>query len=331
MSFYQRDLLNHFRELQPVLLRLGAEAFLDPCAFVLRLRSGGITRVLYPQFMAFTGGVRRYTMNFNSDAVRFIGWCPYVNRRWPLASEKLLFKEFAVQNGILTPDYSVDPSAAMEDVVVKRSVSSFGVSIKGPFRSSSEHSLDAGAGEYFERFVPGRIAKVWYWNDQPVCLELERMPVVKGNGVSTIREVVGRRLFQRGRRMVFESLAPFLKYQGLTLDTVLERGKEQIVEFRYGSPLLVPDLASEVNLISNMIPYLESQMRDIGRKLWGAIPQHARPNTVFTVDAIVDEENRLWTLEMNSNPAIHPYVYPVMLESLFAAKKETVAVAGVAS
>jgi D-alanine-D-alanine ligase-like ATP-grasp enzyme len=42
------------------------------------------------------------------------------------------------------------------------------------------------------------------------------------------------------------------------------------------------------------------------------------------VDAIVDGEERIWTLEMNSNPAIHPYAYPVMLDSLFAARKEAI-------
>ncbi len=59
MSFYKRDVLNHFKALQPVLLDLGAQAFLDPSTFVLWVRLGEAKRVLYPQFMALTNNVLR--------------------------------------------------------------------------------------------------------------------------------------------------------------------------------------------------------------------------------------------------------------------------------
>jgi len=315
--------LNHFRALQPVLARLRADAFVDPCTFVLRLRVAGVTRVLYPQFMAFSNGARRYIAELNGDAARFAGWYPYLDRRWPLASQKLLFKEFAVRNSLRSPEFSTDPQSQMGDVLVKRSVSSFAADIRGPFRSSAEWTLDVAAGEYFERFVRGKIAKVWYWNDQPVCLELWRLPFITGNGRATIREQLRRRL--RGplwkAQNALEPYEPFLKHEGVALDTVLEDGREQAVDFRYGSRFVNQEFASEIDLINSMPPELDRQLREIGEKLWSGIPDSVRSDTLFTVDAVVDEGSSIWVLEMNSNPFIHPYLYPVMIDSMFAAAR----------
>jgi hypothetical protein len=327
LQYNKRNPLNHFRALQPVLARLRADAFVDPQTFVLRLRAGGATRVLYPQFMAFTNGVRRYITDFNADAARFAGWYPYLNRRWPLASQKLLFKEFAVRNSLRTPEFSTDPAARMDDVLVKRSVSSFSADIQGPFHSSAECALNADAGEYFERFVRGKIAKIWYWNDLPVCLELHGLPFVTGNGRATIRAMLRRRVrrswLQRNKNGM-RYLVPFLKYEGVTLDSVPESGREQAVDFRYGSRFMNPGHVIDVDLVNSMPPELEAQLRETGEKLWRGIPDPVRDGTLFTVDAIVDDDHRIWVLEMNSNPFIHPYLYPVMLDGLFAAKKETV-------
>ena len=330
MSFYKRELLNHFHALRPALQRLGAEAFIDPCTLVLRVRIGTARHTFHPQFMAIRGGITQFFTRFEDDAVRFTGWCPCVNQRWPLAEEKLVFKRFATHNGLRTPDYSVDPLTPMRDVILKRSASSFSEGIKGPFRSASEHSLDPGAGEYFERFIPGRLTKIWYCNERPVCLEFERMAFVQGNGVSSIRGLARAILRHRGRKMDIDELTPFLAYQGITLDTVLKRNEEQVIEFRFGSNLLVPDGATDVDLVANMIPSLESDLRDVGRKLWDAIREDVHPNTIFTVDAVLDEEERLWVLEMNSNPYVHPYVYPAMLEQTFSGKAPAAGTAGAA-
>jgi len=323
MSPYKLDLLNHFKALQGALTTLNAEAFLDPRTFILRIRLGETKRVFYPQFMKVASGVTQYIPNFAPDANRFIGWCPYVNRRWPLATEKLLFKQFARQNALRTPEYSAEPGVEMNDVLVKRNMSSFAAGIRGPFHSSADCVLDTAAGEYFERFVRGRIAKIWYWNDRPVCLELGRMPFVEGNGIATIRQLARRRLRRRGRNEPSMGLRPFLEYEGLTLDTVLDKDREQTIDFRYGLRFLDPE-ASDIDLVGAMISSLEFELRDIGHKLWRGIPEPTRADTLFTVDAIVDNDDRIWVLEMNSNPFIHPYVYPVMLNGLFAAKKDAV-------
>ena len=41
------------------------------------------------------------------------------------------------------------------------------------------------------------------------------------------------------------------------------------------------------------------------------------PSSVFTLDAVIDDDDRVWLLEMNSHPMIHPNVYPHMLASVF--------------
>lgn len=48
------------------------------------------------------------------------------------------------------------------------------------------------------------------------------------------------------------------------------------------------------------------------------IDESLRQNSVFTLDAVIDADDRVWLLEMNSHPMIHPNVYPLMLASVFA-------------
>ncbi|MDB5822416.1 MAG: hypothetical protein JWR21_1120 [Herminiimonas sp.] len=72
-----------------------------------------------------------------------------------------------------------------------------------------------------------------------------------------------------------------------------------------------------VNLRARMPAELEPQLTAIGTALWEGIPAGARQDTLFTVDAILDADNRLWVLEMNSNPFVHPLVYPLVIDSMF--------------
>jgi len=55
-----------------------------------------------------------------------------------------------------------------------------------------------------------------------------------------------------------------------------------------------------------------------GPLLHRGIDEPLRRNSVFTLDAVIDADDRVWLLEMNSHPMIHPNVYPLMLASVFA-------------
>jgi tetratricopeptide (TPR) repeat protein len=94
-------------------------------------------------------------------------------------------------------------------------------------------------------------------------------------------------------------------------------GVVQQIDFVYASPFCVPTDLESVDLSSQTIPQIESQLRDIGDRLWRGIPEELRGDILFTVDAIQDSSNRLWVTDMNANPFIHPWVYPVMLDALF--------------
>jgi hypothetical protein len=65
-----------------------------------------------------------------------------------------------------------------------------------------------------------------------------------------------------------------------------------------------------------------AQWARIGTTLHQAIPVDIRPRTLFTVDAVVDVDNRIWLLEMNSNPTIHPLCYRSLVSSLFPQQPE---------
>jgi hypothetical protein len=103
MSFYKGDLLNHFKRVEQVLSSLGAEASLNVRTFALEVRRGDARLALRPQFIAFYSGSKAYTPRFETAVTRFIGWCPYYNKRWELAADKISFKRFAVENGLRTP------------------------------------------------------------------------------------------------------------------------------------------------------------------------------------------------------------------------------------
>jgi D-alanine-D-alanine ligase-like ATP-grasp enzyme len=55
---------------------------------------------------------------------------------------------------------------------------------------------------------------------------------------------------------------------------------------------------------------LGEELRTVGKVLWQTIPEELRQGVLFTVDAVLDDQGQLWLLETNSNPAVHPDVYP---------------------
>lgn len=333
MAASKGDLLEHFKHLQKSLDEAGAEAILSVANFSVLMRRGAQDKVLYPQFLSMSGGAKQYTQTFGMNAKQFIGWLPYYNKRWEIATSKLSFKDYARTHGIRIPDHSVDLDADLRDVIVKRSVSSFGARIKGPFRSSRETALNADSGEFYERFIQGKIVKAWFWNATPVCMEVDAMPTLLGDGMSTIAALARKRL--RGQRrpmsdpvrqaalevLVADKLGQTAAYLGYRLDTVLPYRQSLLADFRYASELALPSYRQIVDLRTRMPTELATQFSAIGKALWAGIPAASRQDTLFTVDAILDPENRLWALEMNSNPYVHPLAYPLIVAAMFPVRE----------
>ncbi|USX18319.1 hypothetical protein NHH82_20910 [Oxalobacteraceae bacterium OTU3REALA1] len=331
----KNNLLHHFLWLRAALGAAGAEAILDFDSFDVLVRRGPRQWALYPKFLTGAAGAQRYSAAPAPDAAAFAGWLPYRHKHWPLAADKLAFKRYARETLLPVPEYATDPDAALRDVIVKRANASFGAAIAGPFRASAERRLDPAHGEFYERYIEGKILKIWYWEGRPLCLEMDAMPSVRGDGGASIGELILRRaslhqaLGAEQRRALLDGCAALLRYHGATVDDVPARGRRQTVEFRYGSTLLHPRARTLVDLRGGgaepgaqaggtaalAAPLLEL-LRTAGVRLREAIPAGIRRHTLFTVDAVLDADERAWLLEMNSNPAVHPLAYPAIAASV---------------
>lgn len=324
---YRTNLLYHVKVVNECLPRFRLEAQLNLQDLRLTVRGRNRYYLLAPQFLKPTPAGVSYSPFFDNDVVGFIGWLPYFNKRWPTGSDKFAFKAFCEAQGLRTPQYSRRSGDAVRDVLIKRTNSSFGMGFRGPFAS-----IDAGTSthqisqhEYYERFIEGRIAKAWYWEDRLACMELRDMPAVSGDGRATLYELVQRATVppqQPPARSEVEGLA---RYQGFLLDDVVPAGKRLIADFRYSSGLIPLNRVNQNALDKHKDTRIGRQLAEAGRTLFAGIPADVRTGTLYSVDAIVDASDDVWFLEMNCNPAVHPDCYHSMLEGLFGAPEKIVA------
>jgi hypothetical protein len=314
--YYITSLLTHLRHVRDHMAASGGEAMVSAGDAALHLRIGEQVRHLQPQFSYTREGRRLYTTTFEAHVVGFVGWRPYPARSWPLAQDKRAFKTFAASAGLRTPPGWPAPSDEVKRFIVKQSDSSLGRGIRGPFATldlaNAAHRL--ADGEFYEAFALGRILKAWYWDGTPLAVELRPPPSIVGDGHSTVFELASQRATRAMDRQALAWLAAAL---GLRLDDKLEQGKRLVVDFRYGSPY--DDVRFDNENVWSTVAQTSvgQQLRDAGRALQEGMPAEVRGNTLYTIDAVVDAENRVWLLGMNSNPMVHPDAYPTMLSSVF--------------
>ena len=322
MQANKNDFLDHVKWLRKAVMAGGAEFILAGDSLHALIRRGAQHWALQPQFMMFNAGIPQYTAQVHDSTATFAGWLPYRNKRWPISSDKLAFKRFASAAGLPVPECFGAVADSPKDVIVKRAVSSFGRHLHGPFRSARERPLELSQGEYYERFIEGDILKVWYWNETPVCAEQLKMPFVVGDGGSSIRDLVAYRAEHRSQLTKVEidslltSCTSVLHYLGVDLDTIVPKGARQLVDFRYSSHLRPPRGRLTFDFASPAEPPWMAMLRRAGPDLFAGIPEGTRANTLFTVDAILDDAGQIWLLEMNSNPMTHPLAYPSMVQSI---------------
>lgn len=314
--YYVVSLLGHIKGMQACMAELGGEALIDAKDLTVQVRLNGEERCLLPQFTYLTNGRILYTPNLGANVTGFVGWRPYMPKSWPLSSDKLQFKAHVTEAGLLTPRLWREAAPDVARFIVKKSRSSFGEGIRGPFErldpDNPAHRL--GDGEFYEAFIPSRIAKAWYWNGELACLELRPPPSVVGDSRATVLELALR----RSRRDVDQqALRWIVASQGRRIGDVLEDGKRLVMDFKYGSPYDIPTFDNENVLAALSDTPISKQLREAGKVLYGAIPEDVRNDTLFTIDASVDAQSQVWLLEMNSNPMVHPDVYPAMLKSVF--------------
>lgn len=310
--------IKHLHPIREWALAHGADASLDPLTFELTLRRGGRTVVLYPRFVRQHEGRTMYQRPFAGDG-DFIGWMPYPVKSWGLSTDKMLFKDYALANGLRVTACWTEGPELVPDYIVKPAISSFGVGIRGPFGPLAPPmgGLVLEPGEFCEQFIRGRSAKAWFWNGEPAALEVLMPPQILGDGRRTLREIATQPRGNFDLVMDLDACVQILAWQGYHLDSVVPEGVEVMLDFRYLTPHDRVTLKNR-DVWGAVSTEIATQFCYAGPLLYRGIDESLRRNSVFTLDAVIDADDRVWLLEMNSHPMIHPNVYPLMLASVFA-------------
>ncbi|QHI99145.1 hypothetical protein GT347_14810 [Xylophilus rhododendri] len=321
MRFVRNNFLHHVLAMRAAMQALGGEFLVTGDSVRALVRRGAVHWALHPQFHAEADGVAQYRAAPDEQTVAFAGWLPYRNKRWPAASDKLLFKAEVHKAGLPTPRWSQEAGDAPSPCLVKSTASSFGRGIGGPWAFASVAEQPLQPGQFYEKFVRGESLKIWYLNTQAVAVEREATPTIVGDGRSTLGQLMAERLGLSVRIAADECTAmtqrslELFALAGRTIDTVLPEGERQAADFRYGSPFL---LGRDYKLVSlAREPWFgDGLLQQAGHFFDTLIPAPIRPLTVYTVDAVREQDGRIWFLEMNSNPAVHPLVYGPMLAAM---------------
>lgn len=326
--------LNHFRALQEWALAHEADARLDMKTFEVEVRRNQGRCVLHPQFLSTANGTLSYTQALGPGVTGFIGWLPYRPIRWSMSTDKLEFKRFVQACRMRTPKTWLDSEVPDLDHVLKRPVGSFGQAVFGPYRAGTDTSVvpdlaNRGAERMFaEQFIAGRNVKAWFWGGVPFHLHLHPYPTVRGDGVSTTEELIARRAGRHDRSIPRDAdrnwILSSLAYQGWLPSDVVPKGREVWIDYRYGRRYAAdPVQVHSDNMLSQLSAAAARQTWETGAKLHEELVKTFRLPVLFALDGVLDEDDRIWWLEANSNPILPPTGYPLVLATLFESASES--------
>lgn len=325
--------LNHFRAIKSWADQCDAEITLNARSFELDVKYRNRYYTLKPRFVTETGGRLGYTAGLGKDAKGFIGWLPYDILRWELAQNKLTFKKFLGEAGLRSPESWSAASDATDDFLVKATLGSFGYQIYGPYRRAekpvftSEKAGNPESIDFCEQFILGTNMKVWFWGTDPIYAHVHSYPTIIGDGTSTAKELVTTRVNRAGAafndKADTANLLAALAFQSVALSDVLPDGKEVWIDFRYGRQYqpIAPTAKSD-NDLGKVDANVRKQINDLGLKVGAKATARFKASILYAVDGVVDEEGRVWWLEVNSNPMLPPEGYEFMFASLFGRAKQ---------
>ena len=326
MRVSKTSFLDHVKWLRKASQVANAEFLVAGDTLQALVRQGSRQVVLHPRFLTPAGQELLVTPQLHDATEAFLGWLPYSSRHLPVAGDRPAFRRLARSLGLKAPEIFEDPAAAKGDLILTKAGSSPRRNVAGPYRSRAGHPADLATGEQYEQFIPGDLLRVWYWNGTAICAERHSTPSVVGDGVSTVRELILRRahegklLSDAHRAVLLARSEMVLRHHGATLSTVLQRDARQRVEVGYGaSPPIAPEDLQLVDLTEEPGPTWRPMVREAGRSVAGALPEAIRSSILFTLDAVLDDDDRISLLEMNGNPAVHPIAYPAMIAAMFSA------------
>lgn len=292
----------------------GVHLHLSPRCMSLTLTRGQRVQRLAPRFVVQREGRLGYIRHFAEEG-SFAGWHVADPASWPLAQDKLAFKQQASAMGLRVPAAWNDQKPLADRFVLKNRFGSFGAEVYGPFNVATfDFSQPLKPGVYFEQFISGRCAKAWCWNGRVVAFELIEPPYLLGDGLRNLKMLAASR-GNVGRELAIEKSVTMLAFQGLTLESIPESGQRVWLDFKYASPFDALSFENK-NVWSAQEDKVRHQFARAASLLLAFLPTALQKRSLFTLDAVLDEDRRAWFLEMNSHPMIHPDVYEHMLSTL---------------
>ena len=308
--------LNHLRPIRAWAASRGGEVEFDVATFVLSISVGSRSCRLIPRFSIRTANGLAYTNVFGEQGA-FVGWLPYDVRRWPAATDKVIFKQWCSEQGLRTPEWGFEPLGPNVDYLVKGRRGSFGKGISGPFAAGAAEPHGGLPSDcIYEAFKFGRAAKAWYWRDRPLAVEVIDPPHVLGDGHRSIEALLTQVRGSFDKSYSPENARPLLAWQGLLATDVPSTGRKVWVGYKY-----VTDYDATVFRDRDAWATLDASVRgqflEAGREFQRAIPA-AMSDSVYTIDAVIDGQGVAWFLEMNCHPMVHPKVYDAVLTDLLA-------------
>lgn len=308
--------LEHFKALGMALQPSGAKAELAFDTFQVEVKKGSATYRFFPIFVESETGKRMIPAERHVQRSLLVGWLPFEREPVDVFADKLTVKKYLVSRRLPTPKFSTEKGAGLTDVLVKQNRSSAARQVLGPYRRATARELDSSTGEFFERFIPGQILRVHFWDAVPVVLEREQMPAVTGDGRRTIEALVEQRVREKHLDEPIDFLPGFLSYFGKSMESVLSPGEVQIIDFRRGSPLAAWGAMTRTILARETANILTGELARVGKALWRWTVGREQAHIAYTVDAILDEQRKLWILGADPVQSVHPELYGPMVDSI---------------
>lgn len=324
--------LNHVRAVKAWADACDAQVNLDLRTFSLEVKARNRYYTLKPRFITVNQGRVAYAVELVKDVTGFIGWLPYEVLQWDLSQDKMLFKEFLNGAGLKSPAAWSSKSEVSGDFIFKGSVGSFGYQIGGPYRldkvadvswpSAKPAASKAQGVDFAEQFVSGTNLKVWFWGAKAFYAHVHPYPTVTGDGQSSAQALVTARLATAGETYIGkgdqENLVSSLAFQDVAPSDVLADGQEVWIDFRYGRRYArTSPSADGVNDLDRVNAQVRQQIDLMGTKAAEQALRRFKASVLYSVDGVIDEEDHIWWLEINSSPILPPEGYPLVFSSLF--------------
>jgi hypothetical protein len=286
---YKLAFMQHLDAVQTWAQQAGVHVHLSASSLALTLSRAGKQWLLAPRFVQQLDGRLSYTRTRKRDTT-LVGWVMPETPKLNLAQDKGVFKKFASDAGLSVPAGWNTGAALSDDFLIKNRQGSFGVDIQGPFKKSAQEAI-LKKDQFCEQFIFGKSLKAWCWTGRVVALEIIDQPHLVGDGRRTVSELA----VPRGSmdvQLPIEQAQAYLSWQGLQLDSVLADQQKAYLSFLYAGPF-------------------HRKSREDSNVL-----QSVSDSVLYTLDGVLDAKGRVWFLEINSHPMVHPSVYPHMLGSL---------------